>query len=677
MSCVPSDPKFRLLDHLVGWDEMKVEHLEGLGDGEGMRLTSKDASLSIGDIDGLVPHPRLARGCGPCDWYLATPPAPDSRLMVLGSCDDHWRDVADPNCFPLAPIEISALAHDRQVIGLADADRGRVFLLRAPGWQVLAEIEAADPVALAMSEGRVFIAADNGNEILVASRNGHILGTWPSALPEGRIERMALDSSGLLWLVTRTGDGAIRLYRQISKSDGGFLAQSLEDMASEFAPTGLVTSGHGFCLDRSGRNVGTASHCYDWYGCPIDAATAPSLAEPDRFARQGQFLSSAIDSGEPRCRWHRVRLSVDVPPNTAFEIAVATSEEMVPTAQGVSDGRWAGFAPGFPHPSDWQVLPAGVDDALIQQPVGRYLFIRIRMLGDGSATPVLKQVRLDFPRATSADLLPAIYREEPQSADFTERFVALFDATIEELESASTRFPALLEGARTPADALPWTASFLDLALDKSWSEQVRRNVLRAAPELFRKRGTLGGLKRALELVFGAELAILIEEDADRRAWGAVANETEALPLGARLGSTRLFSRTRSRVTLGSSPVGSVPIKSFGDPAADAHATGAFRFTVTVPPLDDGQHAALVRLVEAMKPGHTLARIRFAGEGGFHLGTTLQLGIDTLIRRPEPKALNAPDTALGRNSILGGTPRPGAPLGFATLTSPPDRCTEA
>ena len=48
-------------------------------------------------------------------------------------------------------------------------------------------------------------------------------------------------------------------------------------------------------------------------------------------------------------------------------------------------------------------------------------------LGDGSATPVLEKVKVYYPRASSLQYLPAVYREDPVSADFTARFLSIFD----------------------------------------------------------------------------------------------------------------------------------------------------------------------------------------------------------------------------------------------------------
>ena len=108
-------------------------------------------------------------------------------------CDDHWDLIGPGNCFPLPLENADALAYDRRVLAIASTSQNRVWLLRAPGWQSLGEIEVEAPIALALSEDRLAIAANNGSDIIVASRNARILGTWPTPLPDGRIVRIAYD----------------------------------------------------------------------------------------------------------------------------------------------------------------------------------------------------------------------------------------------------------------------------------------------------------------------------------------------------------------------------------------------------------------------------------------------------------------------------------------------------
>jgi hypothetical protein len=128
-------------------------------------------------------------------------------------------------------------------------------------------------------------------------------------------------------------------------------------------------------------------------------------------------------------------------------------------------------------------------------------------------------------------------------------------------------------------------------------------------------------------------------------------------------------------MTLGTSRIGAAPVMSYGNAAADPHSVGAFRFSVSLPPGGTGSDSSLVRLIEGLKPAHTVATLRAGGKNGFLLGTGLQLGIDTLVTRPAPKALGDPDLRLSRSAVLGGQPRPGAVLEMLTLTSP-HSCTE-
>ena len=73
MSCAPGPPTFRLLDHLVGWDPLDIYQLTDPDDPGGIRLApvAGDGPLRD-DFLPWLSDPRLAPGCGPCTWYLAT-----------------------------------------------------------------------------------------------------------------------------------------------------------------------------------------------------------------------------------------------------------------------------------------------------------------------------------------------------------------------------------------------------------------------------------------------------------------------------------------------------------------------------------------------------------------------------------------------------------------------------
>ncbi len=466
---------------------------------------------------------------------------------------------------------------------------------------------------------------------------GDAHGEFPVPLPVGVgsvVDRLAVADDRTVWLVTRTA-GALQLWKAAC-ADRPFQQAGMSELAAAFAPTGLTAAeeGLGFCLSQSGPEGVAVERCFSWYGRPASSADIPRPVPPQRQT-QGQLLTQAIDSGIPRCRWHRVRITADVPPHATLTVAVSTSEQDYPPDQGVPDDPpWYGFPPGRPHPLDWQTAPAGSLDFLVKQPPGRYLFVRMRLTGDGVATPTVRCTRLDFPRSTSLEFLPPVYRENPDAEDFTERFLSLFDATIADLDRAIERYPALLDPTGVPDEVLPWLGSFLDVAFDPLWEPARRRQILQAIPQLYRRRGTLDGLITAFKLVFDVEPAI--QELAAERNWGILGRN-------ACLRGMRLFGRSRTRFRLGNSPLSRATIRSYGNPDHDPLNAGAYRFRVLVPPSpsrDKDLHTRMEQLVESQKPSHTVATVRFGG-GGLILGQWCAVGVDTVFAPPPQPILGS------------------------------------
>jgi phage tail-like protein len=343
-----------------------------------------------------------------------------------------------------------------------------------------------------------------------------------------------------------------------------------------------------------------------------------------------------------------VRVDADVPTGTTLAVAIATSEKSEPPDQGDPnvDPAWKDFLAGKPHPRDWQPAPKGSQDFLIDQPPGRYLFLRLRLTGDGKATPTVRRLRIDFPRATSADFLPPVYRENPQADDFTERFLSLFDASIADLDRAIERYPALLDPGGVPDELLPWLGSFLDVAFDPVWEPDRRRAILRAVPALYRRRGTVAGLVETIRTVFDVEPAI--QELGRERNW-------RGLGRGSYLRGVRLFGKAQARFRLGSSSLSKAPLKSYGNPDGDPLGTHAYRFRILVPPnplVSGAGRSRLDRLVASQKPAHTIATVRVGGQG-LILGTSFGVGVDTVFAPLPPPVLGqGGNIRLRRRSVL-------------------------
>lgn len=672
MSCGAGKPNFRLLDAYVGWgtpnpDKPSPSNLIGFDDPAGIRLAKEDNfAVNPSDVTRYLPPARLARGCGVCEWYLAASCADSSRVLRRDGCSPVWKPLwRHPKT--RERVEHQAIATWKSLIAVSNRDASNVGIWSHGGERRISVISVSRPGPIAFTrKGELLVTADAEKRITRYGLDGRLRGWWKALLP-GEPNRIAMDAQNRLWIVTISQQGFWELW-WADAGDEKFTQGTIDELQSAVPPSGLsAESDAGFCFDQPNKSGFEASTCFSWCGDPLDEGGVQP-APPPRLKTQGQLLTAALDSGIPRCRWHRVRLDADVPPHTTIEIAVAAFEELPTQDRGDSSRNpaWGSFSAGAPHPLDWTVLPVGATDVLIDQPPGRYMYVRLRFTGDGLATPVVRRVRLDFPRATSLEHLPDVYRENPQAEDFTERFLSLFDSSIADLDRVIERYPALLDPTGVPPQLLPWLAGFFDIALDPTWDEVRRRKILELAPEIYRLRGTPKGLKTAVNAVFDVTPAI--EELSPVGSWGAVGNrklicsamESQEIPppsvrRTARVGSVRLFGKARVRFRIGRSGLGGAPLRSYGNPDLDPFAEGAYRFRVLVPPLSNNskeERQRLINLINAQKPAHTVASVRVGGTG-FLLGFSSVVGVDSVFVPPARPTLGASgNIRLNRNSVL-------------------------
>jgi phage tail-like protein len=619
MTCAPTTATFRLLDDVVGWDEAAggVENLVGFDDPAGVRLAfggSSPEGPTRTQVLPWFPDPRLTPGCQPCAWYLLA----GNQLLRRETCDGSWRPVWDPRCDPRllhSPIAVAARGHRVAVV-----DSGRVFVWRNEGDQLVAviRVRGARLAALAPDE-QVLVVRRRSPDLLRFGADGRPRGVIHTGVG-GEIMGVRVGPGGTIWLLIERR-GRYQIYRDGRQSN-------MDELAAALPPSSLISADdHGFCLKEKGQD-GETTTCYTWEGEP---RPEPAPA-PDQYVAEGTFVTDLIDSGISRCRWHRVRVVADVPTGTAVSAAIVVSE----------DDRFTD--------SDWQQAPPGVTDFLVDQPPGRYLTVRVRLSGDTSATPVLHRIRLDFPRTTSADLLPAAFRQDPAADDFTERFLSLFDTSLAEIDRVIERYPALLDAAGVPDQALPWLAGLLGLSFEAGWDAEVRRALIAAAPALYRRRGTPWALTEAIRVVFG--VTPVLDELAGDRHWAQV--RATASPAGARgLGSVRLFGRSTSRFRLGGSSLGTTPLRAFGDPDSDPLTEHAHRFRVLLPTASVDENA-LRRLVDRQAPAHTRGTVRTGG-AGFVVGTRSTVGVDTAFVPLPPPVLGG--TRLNHDGVLRPGPR--------------------
>lgn len=634
MSCVPDRAIYRLLDHFSGWFESVADTvgIAGFQSPAGLRLEAT-GSLDCAGLERRIPPARLAwDGCR-CEWLLVTP-AP-SRVLVLGPCNDKWQPLWDRREDPLAGRALDTIATFGGRFAVADAAAGEVLQFARRGARLLGRTPVNAPALLAYrQDGSLVVcgAAGNAESVILTLIGTRLLVSrrLEVNLPAGARPVGLRVRRGEAWLLCEQAPRDFKLLR-VDLVSGTARSATARDLARAFSPAPLVRAGAvGFCIERGVRGSAPVASCFTWYGRCIDPADVVG-AEPcaPRYVLHGIYVTEALDSGIVDCVWHRITLDGRVPPNTAIRVSCATSSDGIAPATGWSSP-----------------VPEAMPDFLIPSAPGRYLHLRFEFSGDGSDTPRLRRARVEFPRVTSLENLPPVYRENARVENFTERFLALFDSMLAEVDAAIERFPAMLDLQHCPDDVLPWLGRWLDVAYDPRWSARVRRRVLRAVPQLYARRGTSTGLRQALQLVTGADCGI--EELGALRAFAALNH-------GARLGEVRAFGRASSRVRLGASALCKAPLRSFGNPDRDALAANAFRFRVLIPPStgrSEAQLRSIAELVATQKPAHTVETLR-GRRLAWIVGQGSRVGVDTaFLRLPAPRLGSTGNIRLRRNSVL-------------------------
>jgi phage tail-like protein len=242
-----------------------------------------------------------------------------------------------------------------------------------------------------------------------------------------------------------------------------------------------------------------------WYDCAD--RWVPLTRQPRAsYGTSGTILTPVLDGREPGCVWHRLMLDAIVPAGSGVAVFSAAADELdsfaAPAWQPEPDPRPRGDGPEIPFAD---IGLYRTHELLFQRATGRYLQVRLELIGDGRSTPRLRALRAWYPRFSYlSHYLPAVYREEPTSAAFMDRYLANVEGIATAAEDRIAAAQVLLNPACVPSDALAWLAGWLDLALDPLWDERRSRVMLAKTMQFYAARGTIRGIDIALRFVLDA-----------------------------------------------------------------------------------------------------------------------------------------------------------------------------
>ncbi len=449
-------------------------------------------------------------------------------------------------------------------------------------------------------------------------------------------------------------------------------------------PVTAAVSGE-LVFDREGKR---------WYGNP------EQHSGPKFFVQRGEWNSEALDSKTYRCQWHRIELDLDqLPAGTRVEVRTyADPVDLAPdeAMQRVSKlGRLAYRVAGQLEPPPRSIgirtgaanqgrqrrcgtersdeardagTGAGPDSGnrhefLIQSREGQYLWIRILLFGDGYDTPVVRSLRVHYPRSSYVEYLPAVYSADDESRWFLERFLSIFQTEWDGLESGIRDAAALFDPKAVPAGkALEYLAGWFALPLEGTWNSEQKRRLLKAIAGIYfgcwrassdktlclkevnpaqaARRGTPEGLRRYLQIYLQNITGCSVEEQGDFPQIDEGFRERQRLMLA--LGDTSALSHCAplwspsavGRLQFGEfARAGEARLVSTGDPEHEIFQEFAHRFRVFVPSAwvrTAKDEEMIHRALREEKPAHTSYELCLV-EPRFRIGLQSTVGIDTIL----------------------------------------------
>jgi phage tail-like protein len=391
------------------------------------------------------------------------------------------------------------------------------------------------------------------------------------------------------------------------------------------------------------------------------------------YRSKGVLWSRPIQLRNYPVNWHRLQARINQLSGGAnLRLFVYTSDDEASAPQ---------VNAGSSHPFEnekWRPMLAAsapdeflnVTDLYIGGAPATYLWIGALFSGEGRATPVMSQLRVEFDHETYLRQLPAIYQGDTPCADFLLRFLSLLETFFGEVEERIGTLSLFFDPMAVPKEFLPWLAGWLALDLDEEWDEQLQRSLIAAAFEMYGRRGTVTGLRDALRLFAGVDA--VIEEPVvsaavwalpapqascgccgcggarsrDEKLWEAGENSVlgvttmlaPAEPQGAIAGTTATLDRSHL-----------ITDEQFGAPLFE---DVAHQFSVQIyqGQLKCADTLARVRaVIEREKPAHTDYHLCIV-QPRLRIGFQARVGVDTVIAGPPfstPLGLGGADVTLG------------------------------
>ena len=703
------EPEFKVqvIETDAQWKSGLWSRLDFGADGLSLFLNPAFESYLIGQKAGFRGGDIVVDECGQTYW-TALETLDDETAWTLFRhnplTDQVERVLTFAGCGRINPRELWIDSNYLWIFDQAEGDsrKGRMLAFSRDNWQIILEFVIDELIDVDFQPQGYFYSIENNN-------GGTRVCRYSTTTPAGKSDCFTLKTSkeqvavaagpeGIVYLLDAVQGRLIKFEPETKKET--VLAAPQEKLLKGFKPSAMQIDQRGVIFLASSDPA--SLHMFDKDGSYLGKADLPSkvtridgigfnesggvlLATDQGLAKfslsknpvgqEGLFYSRTLDNGQPESLWHRVALQGRIPTKSSVEVYYFASdnqalkdaydkafsgtgsiEEKTNQIESMLGTNWIGpeTFKGLERPKartekPGEREPEQVDkpDLILNPNKGRYLWLKLKLTTfDQKSRPTIRSARIYYPRLSYLRYLPPVYREDPVSAAFLERFLSIFETSFGSLEQEIDQLFRYFDPNLAPKEFLPWLASWINLSLDDDVPEQRVRQFIRRAASLYSRKGTARALVEFLEIYTGKSVFLteflhglkpmVIGEKESVLGSGLVLLGSG--PKGMRVGDTSVvgYSAIRDRVS---------------DPDEPFLAL-ARRFTVTID-MDREEflrrQATLKRIVTEQAPAHTSFTIRIATDQRA-IGKAV-LGISAKVQESQPYRVGL--TQLGSGSAVG------------------------
>lgn len=356
-------------------------------------------------------------------------------------------------------------------------------------------------------DGQLYVLDGPSGEFWIFSPDGHLTGHRKLGINNQLLAGLGVDSDETLYTAVTDGQPATAGKEQLLLS----FSAGEQEAAPLFAYRGHMDH---FWADHCNR-------IYIWnkHNSSLSILERQQNIKLDSSGKtRGTFVFPVLDSTMPELEWHRIVLNADIPDDTQIRLSYFSSDhkELVVHEQLLDmELYWREESTSLAEKlnftaSLWSPELVNPRDALLPKARGRYLYLKIELIGSETSTPLLRSVRIYYPRMSLLSYLPSVYQENPVSRDFLERFLSILGTFLQDMEEQIDQVYRIFDPQAVTGPFLSWLAGWLDLSIDENWSEEQVRRLMIAAPSLYKKRGTRAGMEEIIAIYTG-EKPLIVE----------------------------------------------------------------------------------------------------------------------------------------------------------------------